>query len=189
MYVDSVSLLGRQQTHCTGLRLIRAQWGRLYTSISHCIPTIHVYLTVHQYMCIPVYLTIFQYTAISYSIPVHFTIITNIWLYTSTSISRYCKMSWYSGQGTQLVLLQQEAVNTVAAPVYYPSPNVSRPASQLTEEEQVFKRKLCLLETEKKVEEKLTPWEENWHPWRKNWQHQKITWHPWEGNWHPLGAS
>ena len=59
-------------------------------------------------------------------------------------------MSWYSGQGTQLVLLQQEAVNTVAAPVYYPSPNVSRPASQLTEEEQVFKGKLCLLETEKK---------------------------------------
>ena len=34
-------------------------------------------------------------------------------------------------------ILQQEAVNTVAAPVYYPSPNVSRPASQLTEEEQV----------------------------------------------------
>merc|ERR1719370_1336571 len=33
--------------------------------------------------------------------------------------------------------IQQEAVNTVAAPVYYPSPNVSRPASQLTEEEQV----------------------------------------------------
>ena len=29
-------------------------------------------------------------------------------------------------------------MNTVAAPVYYPSPNVSRPASQLTEEEQVF---------------------------------------------------
>jgi len=33
--------------------------------------------------------------------------------------------------------VQQEAVNTLAAPVYYPSPNVSRPASQLTEEEQV----------------------------------------------------
>ena len=28
-------------------------------------------------------------------------------------------------------------MNTLAAPVYYPSPNVSRPASQLTEEEQV----------------------------------------------------
>jgi len=27
--------------------------------------------------------------------------------------------------------------NTTAAPIYYPSPNVSRPASQLTEEEQV----------------------------------------------------
>ena len=36
--------------------------------------------------------------------------------------------------------LQQEAVNTVAAPVYYPSPNVSRPASQLTEEEQVLRK-------------------------------------------------
>lgn len=31
--------------------------------------------------------------------------------------------------------VQQE--NTTAAPLYYPSPNVSRPASQLTEEEQV----------------------------------------------------
>ena len=39
-----------------------------------------------------------------------------------------------------LNILQQEAVNTVAAPVYYPSPNVSRPASQLTEEEQVLRK-------------------------------------------------
>ena len=31
-------------------------------------------------------------------------------------------------------------MNTVAAPVYYPSPNVSRPASQLTEEEQVLRK-------------------------------------------------
>jgi len=30
-----------------------------------------------------------------------------------------------------------ETNNTTAAPLYYPSPNVSRPASQLTEEEQV----------------------------------------------------
>ena len=72
-------------------------------------------------------------------------------------------------------------MNTVAAPVYYPSPNVSRPASQLTEEEQVFKGKLCLLETEKKVEEKLTHWVENLTPWRK-----KLT--ALEENMTPLGA-
>merc|ERR1719278_1612498 len=38
---------------------------------------------------------------------------------------------------SQHQFVQQEAVNTLAAPVYYPSPNVSRQASQLTEEEQV----------------------------------------------------
>ena len=53
MYVVSVGLLGQDQTHCTGLQLIRAQWGRLYTGISHYIPV---------YGCIPVYPSILCHT-------------------------------------------------------------------------------------------------------------------------------
>ena len=79
MYVVSTvggGVLGWDQTHCTGLRLIRAQWGRLYTSISHYIP---VYGYIPVYSSIPCHTNLYHMQLHTHTGRVKYTFCSDLW--------------------------------------------------------------------------------------------------------------